>query len=89
MIPEDWEIALKMSRVRSQLFPGYERKAVKIFNLIEEDDEDVVLQFVQKYVKQKKVDPFHRARLIMVILARLGNYTLTFIPKLNLLVTGM
>lgn len=75
MIPEDWDLAIKMSRVRSQLFPGYERKAVKIFNLIDEDEEDVVLKFVQKYVEDKKVEAFHRARLIMVILARLGMYT--------------
>lgn len=72
MIPEDWDLAIKMSKVRSQLFPGYERKAVKIFNLIEEDQENEVLQLAQTYVKDKPVDAFHKARLIMVVLARLG-----------------
>lgn len=72
MITEDWELAIQMSRMRTERFTDYEKKAVKVFKLVQEDEENDILKFLEHYVKEQKVDDFHRARLIMVILSRLG-----------------
>lgn len=74
MIAEDWDMAIKMSRVRSTMFPEYEQEAVKIFNLVSEDEENDILKFMQEGVKVRNLGDFHNARLIMVLLAKLGKF---------------
>lgn len=75
MTEQDWEDAMDLSRVRSERFPDYERKAVKVFKMVDEDDEPAILETVQEAIKNKKVDPFHRARLLMVVVAKIGMYS--------------
>lgn len=75
MKEEDWDLARQLSRVRNERFPMYERKAVQVFKLVEEDEEGEILQFVQEFVKDQEIDDFHRARLLMVIISKIGTCT--------------
>lgn len=82
MLDHDWASAIQQSNRRNREFPLFERRACKVFETLSEDEETELMIFVNDIIEtylrgsdNENINGFHRNRLMMFLIARLGKIT--------------
>lgn len=89
MSADDWEVAMQATKSRSQEYPLFERRAMKVLLLLDEEEEADFMLYVNGFVDQhvntnlnpKDVTAYMRNRLMTYIVSKLGKCSkITFLP---------
>lgn len=74
MTEQDWGDAIELSRMRSQDFPALEQRAMHVFRLVSEEEEAEIIVRVQEKMRGRDIPEFHKCRLMMVLVSRIGMF---------------
>lgn len=86
MTAVDWDNALARTRQRSTEFPLFERRSCKVFDLLDDSEQDLLMMHVTEamnayFTAQEMLDEvtdYTRHRVMTFLISRLGKCYLTF-----------